>query len=370
MRPRPSILKVGTALAATTVAATLLAGTPAFSAGGGGAGGGGAGGGQGGGPSGGGGGGTGRAPAGQHRSYTIGLFGDLPYGDAGRAEFPALRADINAAHPAFSLFDGDLKNGKELCDDALYTTSKQRFAAFTSPVVAVPGDNDWTDCHRTNNGGYDPEERLAYERRVLYSTPTSLGRHPLPVARQGPDYPENERFSAGPVTYVGLNVQGSNNNFPHAGVDGEDRPPAEIARQDAEYAARNAADISWLEQAFATAKARHDKAVMVWWQADPNFNNEMALQPEEYDGLTGIVAELRRQTLAFPGQVVLVHGDSHYFKIDKPLNYDNGQVLANFTRVETFGDKNSHWVSATIDPSDPNVFTFRPQIVAANVDDR
>jgi hypothetical protein len=69
----------------------------------------------------------------------------------------------------------------------------------------------------------------------------------------------------------------------------------------------------------------------------------------------------------FPCQVVLVHGDSHYFEVDKPINLPSGGVLANFTRVETFGARQTHWVSATIDPSDPNLFQFEPRIVAADV---
>ena len=69
----------------------------------------------------------------------------------------------------------------------------------------------------------------------------------------------------------------------------------------------------------------------------------------------------------FAGQVALVHGDSHYFKIDKPINLPSGGVLANFTRVETFGARQTHWVSATIDPQDPNLFEFQPRLVPANV---
>ena len=63
---------------------------------------------------------------------------------------------------------------------------------------------------------------------------------------------------------------------------------------------------------------------------------------------------------------MLVHGDGHYFKLDKPLNGPADGVLANFTRVETFGARNTHWVRATIDPNDPNLFEFQPRIVPAN----
>jgi hypothetical protein len=42
-------------------------------------------------------------------------------------------------------------------------------------------------------------------------------------------------------------------------------------------------------------------------------------------------------------------------------------VLANFTRVETFDARQTHWVSATINPDDPNLFEFQPRIVPANV---
>jgi hypothetical protein len=54
--------------------------------------------------------------------------------------------------------------------------------------------------------------------------------------------------------------------------------------------------------------------------------------------------------------------------MDKPLNGPSGGVLANFTRVETFGASNTHWVSATVDPSDPNLFVFEPRLVPANAD--
>ena len=45
-----------------------------------------------------------------------------------------------------------------------------------------------------------------------------------------------------------------------------------------------------------------------------------------------------------------------------------GGVNKNFTRLETFGARNTHWVAATIDASSPNVFTFEQRVVAANAD--
>jgi hypothetical protein len=77
--------------------------------------------------------------------------------------------------------------------------------------------------------------------------------------------------------------------------------------------------------------------------------------------------ELARLAIGFPGQVVLVNGDSHLLQIDKPLADARGATIENLTRVQTFGSAQNHWVSATVDPRDPNVFTFHPHIVAANV---
>lgn len=312
-------------------------------------------------------------------SYTVGLFGDVPYGAAGRAEYPRLLADMNAARPAFAIFDGDLKAGGDgACTDALYTQSRDWFDSLRFPVVVTPGDNDWTDCwgrYGPGTGGFDPEERLDFERRTFFPTDLTLGARPMRVERESAeagyaDYRENARWTAGPVLYLTLNFQGSNDNLPHAGVDGETRPDAEIARQAAEHEARLKANIHWLQESYAQARRTGARGVVVTWQADPNFNNEQKLQPQQYDGQTALTAELRRQVLAFDGQTLLVHGDSHYLKIDKPLTYDNGQVVERFTRLETFGAANTHWVSLTVDPQDPQLFQLRPQIVPGNVDDR
>lgn len=312
-------------------------------------------------------------------SYTVGLFGDVPYGAAGRAEYPRLLADMNRARPAFAIYDGDLKAGADgQCTDELYPRHKAWFGLAALPCrrhARRQRLDGLLGSLRTGNRGYDPEERLDFERSTFFASNLTLGARRMRVQRESSAagyeaYRENARWTAGPVLYLTLNFQGSNDSLPHAGVDGETRSDAEIARQKAEHDARQAADIHWLRESFAKAQRTGAKGVVVTWQADPNFNNEQHLQPNQYDGLVAVRDELRKQVIAFDGQTLLVHGDSHYFKIDKPLSYDNGQVVEKFTRLETFGAANTHWVSLTVDPRDPQLFQLRPRLVPGNINDR
>jgi hypothetical protein len=54
--------------------------------------------------------------------------------------------------------------------------------------------------------------------------------------------------------------------------------------------------------------------------------------------------------------------------LDTPLDTPQGGIVANFTRLETFGSRNTYWVAATIDANDPNGFKFETRSVATNVD--
>ncbi len=49
----------------------------------------------------------------------------------------------------------------------------------------VPGDNEWTDCHRVNNGGYNALERLDFIRRTLFNVEQSFGQHKMALEHQG-----------------------------------------------------------------------------------------------------------------------------------------------------------------------------------------
>jgi hypothetical protein len=49
------------------------------------------------------------------------------------------------------------------------------------------------------------------------------------------------------------------------------------------------------------------------------------------DGFHDFLIALRDQVVAFSRPVAYVHGDSHYFRVDKPFLNAKGQRLENFT---------------------------------------
>lgn len=288
--------------------------------------------------------------------FEFGLIGDLPYNAQQEAQFPNLVREMNQAKLAFVVHDGDIKSGSSPCTDQLFLQRRDLYNTFAEPFILVPGDNEWTDCHRT---GADPVERLARLREIFFGGDTSLGQRTLRLTRQSENpryaqFRENVRWRYGDVLFVGLNVTGSNNNL--------GRTPA----ADAEYRERNAAVLAWIQSAFALAQRENSKAIMLIIQANPGF--ELAADNPNRTGYNDFLAELETQTLNFQKPVVLVHGDSHYFRVDKPLiSARTGRRIENFTRVETFGSPDVHWLRATVDFRDPNLFNFDQEIVDQNI---
>lgn len=306
--------------------------------------------------------------------FSFALWGDMPYvknGDAPKIQ--ALIDDINASNVAFTVFDGDIKDGSSRCDDVQYTNAVDRFNSFKKPMVYVPGDNEWTDCHRTNNGGFNNLERLNHIRQVMFSNPDSFGRKKMKLEHQGGEYIENTRWTRGNVVFVGLNAPGSNNNKVSSDAECKNKSARSLedcAADNVEYLARSAANIEFVKESFQKAKDSNARGLVIAMQADPSFDlpetetfNERTLPG--FDGFTEFLKVLEEETNNFPGEVVLVHGDVHFYKIDKPL-HDQAHLVKNFTRVETFGSPNVHWIKVSVHPESRSLFTFEPMLVPGN----
>jgi hypothetical protein len=306
------------------------------------------------------------------RSYAIGLWGDMPYNaDQQSTGVPNLIVDMNRRHLAFIAHDGDIKSGSEQCTDDVYTRALGYFNSSRAPAIYTPGDNEWTDCDRANNGAYNSLERLAHLRATMFATAYSFGQHRIRLQVQQAPYVENRRWEVGGVTYATLHVVGSDND-----CEGDTTQP-----HPDECRAREAATIEWLRDTFAQARRDRSAAVMFVMQANPGWdaddpNRAPVRDPKTLapltDGFAKTLQALREETIAFRRPVAMVHGDSHYPRIDKPFLDSQGRRLENFTRVETFGDhqengsNDAQWLQVTVDPRSREVFSFQPQIVPGN----
>lgn len=282
----------------------------------------------------------------QGKTWTFGLIGDVPYSDRERAELPKLLAAMAAQDVDLIAHIGDLKSSKQRCDDALFLDRFDLFNAVPSPFIFVPGDNEWLDCNRASGGNYDPQERLAALRHLFFAEPRSLGQKTIPFRRQKGDYVEHTRFRLGPVLFITLNVPGNNNN------NGPWR------KFTPEFMARNPLVLEWMRDSFKQARRAKFRGVVVLMQGNPHFDHYARGMP--YGGYRALLDALREETQRFPGEVVLVHGDTHRNRIDKPLYDRLGGKLENFTRVETFGYPSMGWTQGIIDPAHPKLFRFEP----------
>lgn len=306
--------------------------------------------------------------------FSFALWGDMPYAKNNDAQdTSAVIQSINRSDIRFSIYDGDIKDGSSQCTDNIYTDAVKMFNRLKMPAVYVPGDNEWTDCHRTNNGGYNGIERLDHLRQVMFGQPHSFGQRTLKLAHQGMPgqaYAENTRFAYNGIVFVNVNMPGSNNNLVLSDKDcakKSARTPADCEASNAEYKARDAANTEWLRTAFALARRGQQAGLVLTFQGDPGFDvpeteEEDESKDKRFDGYRAFMGALVQETENFKGQVLVVHGDTHFFKMDKPL-YSPSKVLANLTRLQTFGSPVNHWVKVSVDVKSPEVFTVRPMMV-------
>lgn len=242
----------------------------------------------------------------------FGLIGDVPYSQAEVAALDAVIDEMNVAPLAFIAHVGDITSGRGPCTDAWFEARKRQFARWRAPLVLLPGDNDWTDCHRS---GFDPMERLANWRRLFCVDPQGLA-----LERQRGPYCEHVRWEAGGVLFVAVNVQGSNNNL--------GRTPA----MDAEYAARMQAVFAWLDE--SAARARNGLVILM--QANPDFEQGLWRPPGSADGF----AALRDWLARAKKPIVLVHGDTHQWQDNMPL--------PGLRRIEVPGSPQVRWVRGVL----------------------
>jgi len=257
--------------------------------------------------------------------FTFAALGDAPYTRFEEALFPDMLAGMGRENLAFAVHIGDIKSARARCSNEIFLQRRNWFDGAPLPLVYVPGDNEWVDCRGFEAGGYDPLERLAKLRELFLRGEESLGQRRIRLARQGPEYPEHARWRHENVLFLTLNVPGGANN---------------ARTMPEEFRSRSAAVNQWLEESFSLARGSKLRAVAVLMHANP-----WASPSSRYFGYRALLAALAREALGFEGEVLLVHGDTHRYRVDAPLRDPaTGAPVANFTRVEVFGSPGMNWV--------------------------
>jgi hypothetical protein len=281
----------------------------------------------------------------QNKKFEFIAFGDMPYripNDYPR--FENLIKQINSEKPAFSVHVGDFKSGSTPCSDEYFKRIYDYFGTFTNPLVYTPGDNEWTDCNRKAAGEYNPLERLAFLRKMFFSSNESFGHKKLALNSQAENpqfssYVENVSWEHGGVQFATVHLVGTNNNFKESG-------------DNTEFIEREKANLAWLEELYA--KAADKKGLVMFTQADMFY---MGTGSSGFENIRLKLAELSKK---YEKPVLLVNGDSHRFIVDKPLlNEDKRSTILNFTRLQVFGDADMASVKIMVDTNLKELFTFQ-----------
>ncbi|MEJ7825514.1 MAG: hypothetical protein WKF48_08785 [Solirubrobacteraceae bacterium] len=293
------------------------------------------------------------------RSQTLAIIGDIPYGVAQVAAFPGEIAQINADPKVERVIHlGDIKNGSSRCDTTYFQARLADFGRFEDPLVYTPGDNEWTDCHRASNGAYLPTERLSTLRRLFFRRPgRTLGQERAAVRFQSDAFPENVLWRDDRVVFGTVHVVGSNDD--QAPWFGDRKDPAsgapmpetvtETALRSREYIRREAAALAWIDAIFDDAQRRGAAGVVLGMQAD--MYDGAADDQSAFAPIKAVIAD---RAASFGKPVLLLEGDSHVFKVDKPAG-----MPANVVRVVVQGSTSvpHEWLRLRVDRSSPTVFS-------------
>ena len=303
---------------------------------------------------------------GDARQFTFAVIGDIPYGDGQIAAFPGRIDQLNADRQV-QLVDhlGDIKSGSSVCSDDYFAAIRKQFDRITDPLVYTPGDNEWTDCHRPNNGGYNPLERLDKVRSTFFPSPgRTLGKHPVKVTSQlDQGYPENVSYDRAGVSFAAVHIVGSNNSLLPWTSNTTATP-----EQTSEVLGRTAADVGLIRGTFAHARSTRARAVVLLTQADMFDPTVTDPQFSDYFGFQPIVRAIAEESARFAGRVYLFNGDSHVYNEDHPLDigshwlasYGVKSPATNLTRITVEGSTAvDEWLKVTVDKHDRAVMTIQ-----------
>jgi len=237
-------------------------------------------------------------------SLAFGVLGDTPYSAREVQALDELIEQINSRPLAFVVHVGDIGNSARTqgCSDEWLDARAHQFERIRHPFILLPGDNEWTDCARH---GMDAKQRLEHWRRRFCRPVAGLA-----LERQ-PGHCENVRWNLRDMAFIGLNVPGG------------DAPDLADARM--------AATLEWLDDSLAAAETAKASRIFLFIHADPRF--ERVGNDDAYARLRAV---LRTHAKWFGDRLLLVHGDTHLYRLD--------EAAPGLRRLEVWGSPIVAWL--------------------------
>lgn len=288
-------------------------------------------------------------------TFGFAVLGDAPYSGSDERRFDHLVDELETDDLAWVIHVGDILGAP--CSDEVFRDRLELFQGLVHPVVYTPGDNEWTDCWGRPQGDHRPLERLERLRGLFFAEPgRALGGGRLELVSQADDpawseFVENRRWARGGIVFATVHLVGSGNAlYPF---------PSRGPRNDAEARRRTEAATAWLDETFEHAGRIGARAVFLATHADLVFE---ASAENAYRRLfEPFRSRLIERARSFDGQVILAHGDSHEYTVDRPLAEPaSGEALPNFTRLQAMGSPDIGWVRVVVDTAGPS-FSFTPR---------
>ena len=331
------------------------------------------------------------------RPLTIAVFGDWPYSQnlLDRADL-LINSINNDRDVSLVMHLGDIHSGSMPCTSAgilppLPSSNPgwnqavfHVFQQFNAPVVYTPGDNEWSDCHKSKQlSSGAPLKELASVRSLFFSQPgRTLGGAPMAVASQGlmadaahptdAQFIENVMWVKSKVVFATFNIPGGSNDDASQWSGSFSDPVAQVQ----EMVVREAANLRWLDATFERAQKAHARAVVIGVQADMWDPEAIAAGGAGLSNYTPFVRKLADLSLRFQQPVLVLNGDTHRLLVDQPLAVPSSTTgvihatapVPNLTRIVVQGSTNSpaEWLRLHIDPRDPKVFSWTNVPYCAN----
>lgn len=325
----------------------------------------------------------------QNAPITLAVFGDWPYNQLLLDNAGLLRHSINSDRKvSLVLHVGDIHSGSQPCTSANILPpisasdpnwSREvfyEFQQFNVPVIYTPGDNEWTDCHKTKEkASGNPLTELNAVRSLFFARAGhSLGRQDKLVMSQAQNfdpafptdkhYVENVMWMDNWVVFATFNMPGGSNNDTSAWTNGFDNPTVQAQ----EVSERSGANLRWLKATFDMARQKLARAVVIALQADMWDPEATAQGGAGLDKYTAFVRALANYSVRFNKPVLLLNGDSHVYLVDQPLadptsttgQIHHAQAVPNLTRIVVQGSTNApaEWLRLTIDPTKAQPFSW------------